>query len=282
MDDVAVTRALLTPRDRRVHRPGWGATGGRASEWMGAAIAFVAGAARQLAPATGERERGAEVQQLLEAERLRLSQEVHDVVGHGLAAIQMQADIALHVEDQGAGHARETLLAISTASAQALDELRESLRTIHPSRAGAHPTNFTPSLARVEDLCQRLTGSTANIVDLRVVGDPRPLPTAVDLAAYRLLQESLTNVVKHSPHPAAEVVIEHCDDQVTVQVTNQDLAAAPFTPGIGITGMRRRVAALGGTFTAGPGPEPDTFQVRAALPRRREKVSRPDPRDRES
>lgn len=209
----------------------------------------------------------AAVQRLLDAERYSVAQEVHDVVGHGLVAVQLQADIALHIDEHMPQRVREALLAISTACAQAVTELREAMATIHPAPQATHRRAFTPALAEVEALCKRLTCTGVCTVDLRVVGQPRPLPPAVDATAYRLLQEALTNVAKHSPHPAAQVVIEYLPEQVTVQVTNQDLPAAPFAPGLGITGMRRRAVGLGGTFAAGPGPEPRTFQVRARLPR---------------
>jgi signal transduction histidine kinase len=92
------------------------------------------------------------------------------------------------------------------------------------------------------------------------------LPADADLAAYRILQESLTNVVKHSAHQHADVRIAHTATAVTVEVTNQHLGPAPVD-GIGITGMRRRVTQLGGTFRVGPGPHGSSFRVRATLPR---------------
>jgi signal transduction histidine kinase len=102
-------------------------------------------------------------------------------------------------------------------------------------------------------------------VELAVHGPPRALPAAADLAAYRVLQESLTNVVKHSPHPRATVEIAYRTDGVTVTVANQDLAAGDHVEGFGIAGMRRRVSHLGGTLTAGPAG-PGVFEVRASIP----------------
>ncbi len=122
----------------------------------------------------------------------------------------------------------------------------------------------TPGLARVEDLRRRVQDAGVT-VDLAVHGPPRTLPAAADLAAYRILQESLTNVVKHSPHPMATVEIAYRADSVAVTVANQDLAAGDHVEGFGIAGMRRRASHLGGTLTAGPG-RPGVFEVRAVLP----------------
>jgi signal transduction histidine kinase len=100
-----------------------------------------------------------------------------------------------------------------------------------------------------------------------VRGRPRPLPAAVDLAAYRILQESLTNVVKHSPHPRAAVEITYRPGEVVLSVANQDLPANEHTEGFGIAGMRRRAAHLGGDLVAGPAG-PGRFAVRATIPNR--------------
>ncbi|WP_199435223.1 sensor histidine kinase [Qaidamihabitans albus] len=238
-----------------------------ATAWI--AIPFTVGAARRMVVAAAARERAATDRQLVDAERLRLSQEVHDVVGHGLAAIQMQADIALHVAQQRPGQMREALAAISTASGQALTELRETLRSTHPDGEAKATRAPTPGLARVRELCDRVADVGVE-VDLTISGEQRPLIEAVDVAAYRVLQEALTNVVKHSPHPRAEVRINHTADSVTVEVTNQNLAPAPPAPGIGISGMQRRTAAVGGTFSAGQGTRPATFTVCATFPRSQE------------
>jgi signal transduction histidine kinase len=225
------------------------------------AIPYTAGLARGLVLAARTRERRATEQRLVDAERLRLSQEVHDVVGHGLAAIQMQADITLHLSRPRSEQTRAALQAISEASRSALQELRTVLAAPHRDTAEA----ATAGLAHAGELCRRVRDSGV-AVDLTVDGDPRRLPTEADVTAYRVLQESLTNVIKHSPHPRASVCIVHTTTAVTLEVTNQHLGPVP-TPGMGITGMRRRVAHVGGTLDAGPGPHGRTFRVRATLPR---------------
>ncbi len=203
---------------------------------------------------------------LVEAERLRVAQEVHDVVGHGLAAIQMQADIALHVRESNPDQPVQALRAISAASEEALVELRTTLTGV---RAQTTPT---PGLARVAELCRRVR-DTGVEVELRVEGRA-DLPGPVDLAAYRIVQESLTNVVRHSRHPRAQVLVRHRPDRLELSITNPvDRAVSPV-PGLGIDGMRRRAEQLGGSLTAGPrdaDDAPGVFTVHAQLPTKEER-----------
>lgn len=227
------------------------------------AIPFTVGVARRLVVDARIRERELSDQRLVDAERLRLAQEVHDVVGHGLAAIQMQADVTLHLKSPGPEQTRAALEAISQASGTALEDLRSTLASIHRA-GGPASTAPTPGLARAAELCRRVEDAGVTVA-LEVEGDPRPLPAAIDVAAYRVLQESLTNVIKHSAHQHAVVRITHTARAVALEVTNQDLASTPVD-GLGITGMRRRVTHLGGTFQAGPGADGRSFQVRATLP----------------
>lgn len=229
------------------------------------AIPFTLGVARRMVQEAVAREREESERRLVDAERLRLAQEVHDVVGHGLAAIQMQADIALHLQRTRPGQAHVALEAISRASSDALAELRATLAAISPSGAGPDDGRApAPGLARVDELRRRVQDAGVT-VEVAVYGPPRALPAAADLAAYRILQESLTNVVKHSPHPMATVEIAYRADAVTVTVANQDLSAGDHVEGFGIAGMRRRASHLGGTLTAGPG-RPGVFEVRATIP----------------
>ena len=242
---------------------------GPALAWL--AIPFTLGVSRRLVVEARSRERAEADHRLVDAERLRLAQEVHDVVGHGLAAIQMQADIALHVRrtrpDQTT-QADEALAAISKASSEALEELRATLAEIRPEAASAEESRGpTPGIAKLDALCERVRAAGVDI-DLVVVGEQRLLPPAADLAAYRILQESLTNVVKHSPHPHAEVKLQYDGDGIIVTVTNRDVEPGQYREGFGIVGMRRRATQLDGTLAAGLGPAPDTFQVRAQIPAR--------------
>ncbi|MBM2615625.1 sensor histidine kinase [Actinoplanes sp. LDG1-06] len=240
---------LLSP-----YSPGWfGLAPGLA--WV--LVPFTLGAARRTVTEAQTRERAEMERRVAESERLRVAQEVHDVVGHGLAAIQMQADIALHLRESRPQMAVEALEAISTASAEALTELRATLTSL---------TGPTPGLARVEDLCGRVRSAGVD-VDLTVDGPARPLPAAADVAAYRVLQEALTNVVKHAANPRARVTIRHRTGSVALSVSNQALGEG-HEDGFGIAGMRRRVEELGGTLTAGP-TTPGAFAVHAVIPRER-------------
>ncbi|MCF0096915.1 sensor histidine kinase [Micromonospora sp. MH99] len=222
------------------------------------------------------RERAEQGRRQADEERLRIAQEVHDVVGHGLAAISMQAEIALHLLPKRPEQAEIALTAISRTSREALDELRVTLGAV---RRGAE-REPVPGLARLPALRDRLAGAGL-AVDLRLDGDPREVPAAVDLAAYRVVQEALTNVLRHAGVARAEVTVGYQADEVTVEVTDQgvgvpgwrDAAGDAGGPepvdgqsgGHGLAGMRERVTALGGRLTVGPRPA-GGFRVWARLP----------------
>ncbi|WP_369370649.1 sensor histidine kinase [Promicromonospora sp. Populi] len=226
------------------------------------AVPFSIGVARRMWHQARSAEQTAAEQQARDDERLQLAYEVHDVVGHGLAAIQMQADIALHLGTPR--DATTALTAISKAANEALTELRTTLADIRPGSgtSGGPERAPTAGLANLEVLAQRVRSAGVS-VDLEVSGTPRPLPDAVDLAAYRVLQESLTNVVKHGADSAARVEVVYEPDGVRLAVRNPR-AEGSFAAGFGITGMRHRVESLGGRLDAGPVDE--SFEVRAALP----------------
>jgi signal transduction histidine kinase len=226
-------------------------------------VPFSIGVARRTWLEARSAERDAAEQRARDDERLQLAHEVHDVVGHGLAAIQMQADIALHLG--GPRDATVALEAISQAANEALTELRTTLADIRPGAAAGTGPERAPSagLGNLEVLAQRVRSAGVS-VDLAVTGTARPLPDAVDLAAYRVLQESLTNVVKHGAGSAARVEVAYEPDVVRLAVRNPCAPGGAFVAGFGITGMRHRVESLGGRLDAGPVDE--SFEVRAALP----------------
>ncbi|WP_435204436.1 sensor histidine kinase [Micromonospora sp. bgisy143] len=263
--------------------PGW--TGVLpASAWVVVpfAVGVVVRVSREAAARTRAeeaRERAEQARRQADEERLRIAQEVHDVVGHGLAAISMQAEIALHLLPKRPEQAEVALTAISRSSREALDELRVTLGAV---RRGAE-REPVPGLARLPALCERLAGAGL-VVDLRLVGDPREVPAAVDLAAYRVVQEALTNVLRHAGVARAEVTVGYRADELTVEVTDRGVGAdGRFDAaddldvtagrsggygqagGHGLAGMRERVTALGGQLTVGPGPA-GGFRVRARLP----------------
>lgn len=222
-------------------------------------------AARSRAEAA--RDRAEQARRQADEERLRIAQEVHDVVGHGLAAISMQAEIALHLLPKRPEQAETALTAISRTSREALDELRVTLGAV---RQGAE-RGPVPGLARLPALRDRLAGAGL-AVDLRVTGDVRDLPAAVDLSAYRVVQEALTNVLRHAGVANAEVRVDYCADEVTVEVTDEGTGVrrdgtdpVDDESGHGLAGMRERVAALGGRLSAGPRAG-GGFRVYARLP----------------
>lgn len=233
------------------------------SAWI--VVPFAVGSTVRAARESAARTRAEQVRQVADQERLRVAQEVHDVVGHGLAAINMQAEIALHLLPTRPEQAEPALTTISRTSKQALDELRATLSVV---RQDAHRAPEA-GLARLPDLVDRMSG-TGVAVTVRVDGARRELPAAVDLAAYRVVQESLTNVLRHAGTGAATVRIGYLPDGLEVEITNQDSddgprLAAGSGAGHGIPGMHARVAALGGRFEAGPGRH-GGFRVYAWLP----------------
>lgn len=203
-----------------------------------------------------------EARRQADAERLRVAQEVHDVVGHGLAAINMQAEIALHLLAKGESDASGALTAISRTSRESLDELRATLGAV---RRGEDDRAPAPGLARLDALVDR-TRAVGVPVSVDVDGPVTGLPAAVDLAAYRIVQESLTNVLRHAGTATAAVRVSVAEAGVTVEVSDTGRGGTPaVNGGHGLAGMRERVTALGGSLNAGPRPE-GGFAVTATLP----------------
>ncbi|WBC14503.1 sensor histidine kinase [Micromonospora sp. WMMA1998] len=237
-----------------------------AAAWV--VVPFAVGVTVRSSREATARARGDEARRLADAERLRVAREVHDVVGHGLAAIHLQAEVALHLLARKPEQAEAALTAISRTSKEALDELRVTLTVVRREET-ADPRAPAPGLGQLPQLRDRLTGAGVPVT-VEVTGTPRPLPVAVDLAAYRVVQEALTNVLRHAGPATAAVHVGYASDEVTVEVT--DTGRGGTTPpersgGFGLAGMRERVTALGGTFSAGPAP-PGGFRVHARLPLR--------------
>jgi signal transduction histidine kinase len=199
-------------------------------------------------------------------ERLRIARELHDVLAHHISLINVQAGVALHLIDERPEQSRTALTAIKQASKDALGELREALDVLRGVDEQA-PRSPAPSLGRLDDLASRATAAGIE-VRTEVDGDPRPLPAGVDQAAFRIVQEALTNVVRHAGPASATVRVAYGAGALTVQV-DDDGASAPGRRapggGNGIRGMRERTAALGGQLEAGPRPD-GGFRVLARLP----------------
>ena len=200
-------------------------------------------------------------------ERLRIARELHDVLAHNLSLINVQAGVALHLIDERPEQTRTALEAIKLASKEALTELRSVLDVLRAPDERA-PTAPADGLDRLQQLIAR-TRDAGVPVNSRIDGRPRTLPAGVDRAAYRIVQEALTNVVRHSGGAPAAVQLAYKERELVLQVDNETDGASAVTSqaegGNGIPGMRERAAALGGTLEAGPTPR-GGFRVRATLP----------------
>ncbi|WP_432989450.1 sensor histidine kinase [Dactylosporangium sp. CA-233914] len=235
-------------------------------------LPFAVGRVVRVGRESSARTRAEQIRRQSYEERLRIAQEVHDVVGHGLAAIHMQAEIALHVLPKRPEHAETALTAISRTSKEALDELRATLAVVRREDHTAASRAPGSGLARVGELVERMSG-TGVAVTVATTGTPRELPAAVDLAAYRIVQEALTNVLRHADTTTASVLIGYQPPELTIEVTDNGrgagrrpgATAGDAHGGQGIPGMAARVTALGGVFEAGPRPG-GGFRVHARLP----------------
>jgi len=230
------------------------------SAW--AVVPFAIGATVRLSREATEAARAEAMRQQLYEERIRLAQEVHDIVGHGLAAIQMQADVALHVDEQQAPRTRAALESISQASAEAFEELRTTLDVVSAAQRTIREP-VSPGLGDIDELCARMRGAGLGIV-LEMPTKTKEVPPAADLAAYRVIQESLTNVIRHGARPSARIAVTLDDGDLEIRIVNPGPTANMKAEGRGIQGMRRRVEALGGTLSAGATQE--GFEISARLP----------------
>jgi signal transduction histidine kinase len=204
-------------------------------------------------------------------ERLRIAQELHDVLAHNISLINVQAGVALHLIDQKPEQARTALAAIKQASKETLDEMRGALDVLRGGQGNGYaPLSPTAGLSRLPELTDRMTAAGLPVATA-VDGAVRELPIGLDLAAYRIVQEALTNVYRHAGATSARVLLAYREDDLIVQVDddgtgNGHPAAVDLEGGgNGIPGMRERAVALGGGLTAGPRPS-GGFRVRARLP----------------
>jgi signal transduction histidine kinase len=213
----------------------------------------------RLAQEEAERRRGSE-------ERLRIARDLHDSLGHHVSLINVQAGVALHLMNDDPEQARSALAAIKRSSGELLREMRATLGVLRGVDEGP-PRTPVAGLGRLEDLLAE-NRSAGLPVELEVVGAHRDLSPSVDQAAYRIVQESLTNTRRHAGPAHAHVRLEYAENGLLVQVDDDGLAAPAHTEpsgGNGLPGMRERAAALGGTLTAGPRPG-GGFRVEAHLP----------------
>ncbi|POM24895.1 Sensor histidine kinase DesK [Actinomadura rubteroloni] len=198
-------------------------------------------------------------------ERLRIARELHDVLAHHVSLINVQAGVAAHVLENDPAQARESLAHIRRAARASLDEVRATIGLLRQPDAEAPdaPEEPSPGLARLPDLVASFTAA-GMVVDQSVTGVPADLPSAVDLSAFRIVQEALTNVGKHAARPYADLRLDYRTDELRVTVTSPSSPGEPGEAGHGMVGMRERAHALGGTFTAGRAD--GRFRVAATLP----------------
>ncbi len=210
-----------------------------------------------------ERGRQEELARRAMAERVAIARDLHDVVAHSISVINVQANTALHLIDRQPEHAREALTAIHDVSRQALGEIRSVLGVLRADGEAA-PRDPGPGIERLIELAARAQ-SAGICVDLSEEGTPRSVPAEVSVAAYRIVQEALTNTARHSGGAKATVRLRYDDDVLAVEVRDDGSAViSPFS-GNGITGMTERAEALGGTLLAGPDPA-GGYRVLARLP----------------
>ncbi|MEU3619456.1 sensor histidine kinase [Streptomyces sp. NPDC006872] len=212
-------------------------------------------------------------QRAVMAERMSIARELHDVVAHHVSAISVQTGLAGYVFTSDPKTARTALETIAGSAHEAMAEMRRMLLVLREgterAQEGAGDHNAAPGLGRLDQLARRVEAAGVS-VDVRVTGAPFALPPGVDLCVYRVIQEALTNVMKHAPAANASVTVHFDEAAVRVRVADdgQEPVPADTTAGPtahGLIGMRERAGIYGGTVTAGPGPQ-GGFEVELTVP----------------
>ena len=206
----------------------------------------------------------AEVRAVAAEERARIARELHDVVAHGMSVVALQAVGGRRVLDSDPGQAREAFDTIERVTSNCLDEMRRLLGILRADD-DLTPLAPQPSLDQVAVLVEQARAAGSE-VELTVSGDPRSLPPGVDLSAYRIVQEALTNTLKHAPGSRLHLLVAYEEASVVVQVVDDGPGERGRpSPGHGLIGMRERVELFGGTLEVGTRAE-GGFGVRARLP----------------
>jgi len=214
--------------------------------------------------ALAEREREERARGAVADERARIARELHDVVGHSVSVMTVQASAVRRLLEPDQEKVREALMVVEQTGREALAEMRRMVGVLrHPEEAPALAPQ--PSLEQIEKLVQH-TRQAGLPVELRIEGEPVQLPAGIDLTAYRLVQEGLTNAVKHARAHRAEVLVRYEAGHVELTVSDDGCGEGDGAGGgHGLVGMRERVTVYGGKLDAGPGPE-GGFRLRARLP----------------
>jgi signal transduction histidine kinase len=213
-----------------------------------------------------EQTRDEEARRRVGEERLRIARDLHDLVGHHIALISVQAGVAGHVFDVQPEQAKEAIAQVRSACRSALEELATTISLLRSPDEATAPTEPTVGLARLPALTASFSAAGLT-VEHTVEGVARPIPPAVDLTAYRVIQESLTNVHKHAGPAAATVRVSYGPAVLRILVEDDGIGPTSASPGDGhgILGMRERAAALGGALRTGERPG-GGFQVQVTLP----------------
>jgi signal transduction histidine kinase len=200
-------------------------------------------------------------------ERARIARELHDLVAHSMAVIVLQAQASQRVLPENVGAARRSLAAIESVGRAGMDELRRLLDVLLVDAEGGPGPEARPTLDRLDDLVDQVRSAGLEVT-VDVDGTPGPLPPGLDLSAYRIVQEALTNALKHGDRRPTSVRVSYGAETLAIRVSNP-AAGSPAVGdrrvGHGLISMRERAALYGGAFEAGPGPDGD-FVVHATLP----------------
>ncbi|MFI7549835.1 sensor histidine kinase [Micromonospora sediminimaris] len=230
---------------------------------LAVATAWIAGNSVRARRSYAAAMRGHAAAEAVTAERLRIARELHDMVAHSIGVIAIQAGVGARVIDTQPAQARAALATIEAASRDTLAGLRRTLGALRRGDGDPPPLEPVPGLVDLERLIAA-TGDAGLRVELRTAGDG-PVPAEIDLAAFRIVQEALTNVVRHAGVDACRVVVERGDHAVMVEIVDDGRGGPIGVEGHGLIGMRERVMAVGGRFRAGPRSE-GGFRVTAWLP----------------
>jgi signal transduction histidine kinase len=221
-------------------------------------------AAAQQRAAELERAREELARRAVTEERLRIARELHDVVAHSMSIIAVQSGVGAHVLDSQPEEARKALAAVEATSRQALVEMRRLLGVLRQEAEPRGSLAPAPGLAELEALTAEVARAGVR-VEVRIEGTPTELPAGLDLSAYRIVQEALTNVVRHAGPATARVAVRYAPGRMSVEVVDDGRGGDHGDQGHGIPGMRERAALYGGTLEAGPLPG-GGFRVAATLP----------------
>jgi signal transduction histidine kinase len=231
-------------------------------------IAWLIGNSIRQARGRTELVRAQAAAQTVMAERLRIARELHDIVAHSIGIIAIQAGSGRSVFDTSPAEARDALAAIEATSRETLSGLRRMMTGLRHSEPGSGPGQAplgpAPGLADIERLAA-MTLDAGVQVEVEWLGGREPLPADIDLSAFRIIQEAVTNVVRHAGTDRCLVWIDQQGGYLSIEVTDSGQGGSTTGTGYGITGMRERAALLGGDFSAGPRPG-GGFQVAARLP----------------